>query len=143
MHKSIRDYCKKIRKKQLEVLRVDKRTEVKFWDLPACASICHNGDYSRTSKGYSHKPKGTKWNDVLRRKMVKELGDIGTRSNLGKRFYIGNCAEQHSGNNYMNKHNERDISSLHFSETVRPRTMEIIPPCDNCKKLFDTLYNNR
>lgn len=143
MHKSIRDYCKKIRKKQLEVLRVDKRTGVKFWDLPACASICHNGDYSRTCKGYSHKPKGTKWNDVLRRKMVKELGDIGTRSNLGKRFYIGNCAEQHSGNNYMNKHNERDISSLHFSETVRPRTMEIIPPCDNCKKLFDTLYNNR
>lgn len=139
MHKLIRDYCKKIRKKQLEVLRVDKRTGVKFWDLPACASICHNGDYSRTSKGYSHKPNGTKWNDILRRKMVNELGDIGTRSNLGKRFYIGNCAEQHSGNNYMNKHNERDISSLHFSETVRPRTMEIIPPCDNCTKLFDTL----
>lgn len=120
-------------------MRVDKRTRTKFWDLPACASICHNGDYSRTRKGYSHKPEGTKWHDVLRRKMVKELGDIGTRSNLGKHFYIGNCAEQHSGNNYMKKYKESNISSLHFSETVRPRTMEIIPPCDNCKKLFDTL----
>lgn len=139
MHISIRKYCRSIRKRHIEVLRVDKRTGVKFWDLPACASICHNGDYSRTSKGYSHKSNGMKWNDVLRRKMVKELGDIGTRSNLGKRFYIGNCAEQHSGNNYMNRHNERNMPSLHFSETVRPRTMEIIPPCDNCKKLFDTL----
>lgn len=139
MHKLIREYCKQIREKQLEVLWDDKRIRVKFWDLPACASICHNGDYSRTSKGYSHKPNGTKWNDVLRRKMVIELGDIGTRSNLGKRFYIGNCAEQHSGNNYMNKYKESTMSSLHFSETVRPRTMEIIPPCDNCKKLFDTL----
>ena len=120
-------------------MRVDKRTITKFWDLPACASICHNGDYSRTRKGYSHKPEGTKWHDVLRRKMVKELGDIGTRSNLGKCFYIGNCAEQHSGNNYMKKYKESNISYLHFSETVRPRTMEIIPPCDNCKKLFDTL----
>ena len=139
MDSLIRKYCKSIRKRHIEVLRVDKRTRTKFCDLPACASICHNGDYSRTRKGYSHKPEGTKWHDVLRRKMVKELGDRGTRSNLGKHFYIGNCAEQHSGNNYMKKYKESNISSLHFSETVRPRTMEIIPPCDNCKKLFDTL----
>ena len=125
----IRKYCKSIRKRHIEVLRVDKRTGTKFWDLPACASICHNGDYGKTRKGYSHKPNGTKWHDVLRR----------SRSNLGKHFYIGNCAEQHSGNNYMKKYKESNISSLHFSETVRPRTMEIIPPCDNCKKLFDTL----
>ena len=135
----IRKYCKSIRKRHLEVLLVDKRTGTKFWDLPACASICHNGDYGKTRKGYSHKPNGTKWHDVLRRKMEKELGDIGSRSNLGKHFYIGNCAEQHSENNYMKKYKESNISSLHFSETVRPRTMEIIPPCDNCKKLFDTL----
>lgn len=135
----IRKYCKSIRKRHLEELRVDKRTGTKFWDLPACASICHNGDYGKTRKGYSHKTNGTKWHDVLRRKMEKELGDIGSRSNLGKHFYIGNCAEQHSGNNYMKKYKESNISSLHFSETVRPRTMEIIPPCDNCKKLFDTL----
>ena len=135
----IRKYCKSIRKRHIEVLRVDKRTGTKFWDLPACASLCHNGDYGKTRKGYSHKPNGTKWHDVLRRKMKKELGDIGSRSNLGKHFYIGNCAEQHSGNNYMKKYKESNISSLRFSETVRPRTMEIIPPCDNCKKLFDTL----
>lgn len=139
MNPLIRKYCKSIRKRHIEVLRVDKRTGTKFWDLPACASICHNGDYGKTRKGYSHKPNGTKWHDVLRRKIKKELGDIGSRSNLGKHFYIGNCAEQHSGNNYMKKYKESNISSLRFSETVRPRTMEIIPPCDNCKKLFDTL----
>ena len=111
----IRKYCKSIRKRHIEELRVDKRTGTKFWDLPACASICHNGDYGKTRKGYSHKPNGTKWHDVLRRKMEKELGDIGSRSNLGKHFYIGNCAEQHSGNNYMKKYIEPSIDYIPLS----------------------------
>lgn len=139
MDSQILKYCKEIRKKHLELLRLDKRKGVWYWDLPACASICHNGNYSRQKRGYSHRPQGTKWNDVLKQKMERVLGEIGTKSNIGERNYIGNCAEQHSGNNYLNKYGEKRISALFFSETVRPRTMEIIPPCENCKKIFDNL----
>lgn len=71
--------------------------------------------------------------------MTRKLGQIGTRSQLGKHYIIGNCAEQHSGNNYMKRYGVNNLSSLYFSETVRPRTMEIIPPCDNCKAIFCNL----
>lgn len=139
MHPSILKYCKSIRKRHIEVLRFDKSKRGWYWDLPACASICHDGNYGRQKRGYSHKPDSIKWNHVLRRKMTRKLGLIGTKSKLGKHYIIGNCAEQHSGNNYMKRYGVKNLSSLHFSETVRPRTMEIIPPCDNCKAIFPNL----
>ena len=42
MDSRIRKYCKDICKKQIEVLRFDKKTKSKFWNLPAMATICHD-----------------------------------------------------------------------------------------------------
>ena len=113
MDSRIRKYCKDICKKQIEVLRFDKKTKSKFWDLPAMATICH---------------------DKTRNKFAK-----GKRSKIGKRYVIGNCAEQHAGNNYMNKFHENNIGNLYFMEAVRPRTMQVFPYCDNCKAIFPNL----
>ena len=102
------------------------------------ATICHDIQRMHFAKGYAHHPKGTKWHSSLKRELLK-LGDIGKRSRLGRGYIIGNCAEQHAGNNYMNRFHENNIHHLYFTETVRPRTMEVFPSCDNCKAVFPNL----
>lgn len=102
------------------------------------AVICHNYSQKLTAEGFSHHPKGTKWHKVLK-KELKRLGNIGTRSCIDKGYVIGNCAEQHAGNNYMKRFHENHLNNLYFTEAVRPRTMEIFPYCDNCKTVFPNL----
>ena len=83
-------------------------------------------------------PKGTKWHNFLKRELLR-LGNIGKGSHIGQGYIIGNCAEQHAGNNYMNKYHENNVSNLHFTEAVRPRTMQVFPSCANCKAVFPNL----
>lgn len=137
MDSKVRQYCKHIRKVRKEVLRKDYRTGVWYWDLPAVAVICYNKVRTKSKTGYSHSAKGTCWNHVLYWRLSK-LGEIGKRTRYC-RNPIGNCAEQHAGNNFLNAFMYKNINDLYFSESVRPRTMEIIPPCDNCKSIFPNL----
>lgn len=72
--------------------------------------------------------------------MERLLGHIGDNSRLEPHHYIvGNCAEQHAGNKYMHKYHEVNTDNLYFTESVRPRTMEVMQPCENCKTMFNTL----
>lgn len=138
MHAEIRKYCEHIQKAQIEVLKHNKQKGVWYWDLPACASICHNGNNARKARGYSHLPQGTVWNFNLKNVITRVLGGMGGHTKFCRNI-IGNCAEQHAANNYMNKYGERLVGNLHFSEAVRPRTMEEIPACVNCKSVFPNL----
>lgn len=103
----------------MNVLRMDHKTHLKFWDVSAMATECHNVNYVHFAKGYTHYPKG-----IL-------LGNISERLRLGKKNVIGNYAEQHAGNSYMNRVHENDIHKFYFTETVRlrSRTMEVFPSC--------------
>lgn len=139
MNPEVRKYSKHVSKVHIEVLRFNKQKGVWYWDLPACVSVCFNKNRTKKSRGYAHPPQGTRWNDVLRRLIIRKLGEIGSHSRLGTRNIIGNCSEQHAGNNFMNDYGEDDVNRLYFSEAVRPRTMEIIKPCENCQALFPTL----
>lgn len=138
MDSHILNYCKHICKVQVEVLRFNRKKKVWYWDLPAMATICHNHNKSKFAKGYSHKPQGTKWHNILRLKLER-LGEIGEKPRAGNGYIIGNCAEQHAGNNYMNKYRESHLNNLYFTEAVRPRTKEVFPSCNNCKSTFPNL----
>lgn len=92
---------------------------------------------TKSRAGYSHPSQGTFWHPFLYWRLSK-LGEIGKRTQYC-RNPIGNCAEQHAGNNFMNALHYKNINGLYFSESVRPRTMEIIPPCDNYKSIFPNL----
>ena len=131
-------YCKHVLRVHVETLRYNRQTKTWYWDLPAAISVAHDYSKKRHKNGYSHRPEGTKWNERIRLQLEK-LGDIGTKSTLGKRYIIGNCAEQHAGNNYMNKYRDQKLYDIHFSLTLRPRTMQILAPCDNCKFTFPNL----
>lgn len=136
MDSQIRKYCQHIIKSQLKVLRYDQQKGL-YWDYPAMASICHNEDYKKMKRGYSHSPKGIKWNETLKKKMER-LAPIGKRPRK-ESYIIGNCAEQHAGNNYMNAYHEKDLRQLRFSDAVRPRTMQVFEACENCKYIFPNL----
>lgn len=139
MHAEIRKYCEHIRKAHIEVRRFNKKDKTWYWDLPAMASICHDGHYSNMKRGFSHRPEGSKWVGVLVVRLKTILGRIGEHSIKGKRYIIGNCSEQHAANNYISHYHENDVNNLYFSEAVRPRTMQVYEPCDNCKAIFPTL----
>lgn len=134
----IQDYCEHICKEQIKVLCKNHKKGVWYWDLPAMASICHDGNYTRMARGYAHDPKGTKWHSLLISKMGG-IGGLGNHSTKGKRYILGRCSEQHAGNNYIKSYKSTDLNDLYFSESVRPRTMEVFPPCDNCKYIFPNL----
>lgn len=136
MDSRIRKYCRHITRKHLEVLRIDKKTGVWYWDLPAAASVCYNKDMSK--RGYSHFPNNTTWAEPLRQK-IKELGELGHGTSLCSNP-LGNCAEQHSGNKLLKAYKKiKQLEQLNFTETVRPRTMEILTPCMHCRKIFPKL----
>lgn len=137
MDSEVRKYCQHIIKAQIKVLREDKKKGVWYWDYPAMASICYDAKGQKMKRGYAHSPHGTKWNEILRKRMER-LAAIGEYSRL-ERFIVGNCAEQHAGNNYMNAYKEKDLKKLFFSEAVRPRTMQVFQACRNCKAIFPNL----
>ena len=58
---------------------------------------------------------------------------------LGRRYIIGNCAEQHAANIYMKDFKENNLGNLYFSKAMRPRTKQIFEYCDNCKDTFPNL----
>ena len=73
------------------------------------------------------------WHPVLKSKLEK-IAEIGDR-------LVGNCAEQHAANIYMNQLNENNLAHLHFSIARRRRTKEEVPYCNNCKRTFPNLWN--
>ena len=137
--KFLSNYCKHVLKARIKVLKFDFKKRSWYWDYPAAISVCYDKSKSRHKNGYAHDPSGTHWHEVLRKKLNR-LGEIGSHpSKCETRYIVGQCAEQHSGNNFMNAYNEKDLHSLYFSVTIRPRTGQILKPCANCKFVFPNL----
>lgn len=136
-HKELKKYAKEIRLQLESVLRRNNQKHSKFWDFPACISICYGVNDMLFAKGYSHSPAGTRWYPTLEHKM-SSIGHIGYPTQYCINS-LGNCAEQHSANNYMNKYHEPRLANLHFSTTIRPRTGQVIDACGNCKNIFPNI----
>ena len=72
----------------------------------------------------------------------------GTSNKANKKFYastqkfcgnkIGYCAEPHAARSMLIKHSCK-LEKLFFSKAQRPRTMEYIKFCKNCKRTFPNL----
>ena len=135
----ILQYCKHIMHAHKQTQRKNNRIGTWYWDYPAMAAICHDeGCYDKRSS-YSHYPKKDEFHPVLKAKLLT-LGDIGSGcSRPGRRYIIGNCAEQHAANKFMKQCEEDDLNHLYFSKAMRPRTKQVFEYCDNCKDTFPNL----
>lgn len=129
--KEICDYCDHIMNAHIQVLRQNKQERTWYWDYPAVAAVCHNNIYMEKRSSFSHFPSKGNWHPVLKIELEK-IGEIG-------KSLVGNCAEQHAANNYMNQLHENDLNKLYFSIARRPRTKEEIAYCNNCRGTFPNL----
>lgn len=125
------DYCNHIMNKHIQVLRRNKHEKTWYWDYPAVAAVCHNDTCMVKRSSFSHYPNKGNWHYVLKEKL-EEIDEIG-------KSLVGNCAEQHAANNYMNQLHENNLNELFFSTARRPRTKEIIAYCDNCRMVFPNI----
>ena len=132
-------YCEHICNKHIQTVRIDKNRKTWYWDYPAMAAVCHNDGCTDKRSSFSHYPQKNEYNDVLGRRLER-LGEIGKKSYIpGRKYIIGNCAEQHAANIYMKQLEEDDLNRLYFSKPMRPRTKQTFDYCDNCKDTFPNL----
>lgn len=132
-------YCEHICNAHIQTLRRNHNTGTWYYDYPAMAAICHNRTCTIKRSSYSHRPQSSEFHLVLERKLLS-LGSMGEKPSLeGRRYPIGNCAEQHAANIYMKQCSENDLKRLYFSKAMRPRTKEVFNSCDNCKDIFPNL----
>lgn len=110
------------------------RTEL--YDLPAAAVTCSNGKH-RVSD-YSRGVDETHVREPLK-SAIEALGRIGKyRDDRSCHNALGHCAEQHAASTLQNQHHSTtDPKRLGFSKAIRPRTMEVIDYCKNCKDIFN------
>lgn len=132
-------YCEHICNAQIQTKRCNNKTGTWYWDYPAMAAICHDRGRCLKRASYSHRPQSNEFHPVLGSKL-RTLGEIGKKPSIqGKRYPLGNCAEQHAANIFMKQCGENDLNNLYFSKAMRPRTKEVFDYCDNCKNTFPTL----
>lgn len=93
--KEIRDYCDHIMHSHTQVLRCNMKENTWYWDYPATAAICHDDACLVKRSSFSHYPEHKRWHSVLKSKL-EEIADIG-------KSLVGNCAEQHAANIFMNQ----------------------------------------
>lgn len=129
--KEIRDYCDHIMFSHTQVQRQNKQSKTWYWDYPTVASVCHDDACMVKRSSYSHYPSKDGWHPVLKAKL-EEIDEIG-------KSLVGNCAEQHAANIYMNQLAEDDLEQLYFSISRRPRTKEEKPYCNNCQHTFPNI----
>ena len=67
------------------------------------------------------------------RKALLRLGRINTPLNGN---LIGGCAEAGAANKVLSVSKRIQISDLEFSVAIRPKTMQPIPTCSNCRQTF-------
>ena len=138
-------YCEQIcrdhekqKRKQVPLRRNGKKKSYRteYYDLPAAAVTCSNG--SHKASDYSRDMFAAHVEQPLRSE-IEKLGRIGERRKDGScNNTLGRCAEQHAASTLQNRrHSTAPPARLQFSKAFRPRTLEIVEYCKNCKDIFN------
>lgn len=137
LHKVLINHINKLRRYRNPFR--SKNIHVRRHDLPIVSVACElNGIKKANDNGsYDNYP------IFLKQKFNQNCAPIGTRirQNNGRYYTIGRCAEQRSARDIFNhipvaQHNNANFKNLEFTEARRPRTMQIIKYCSNCKNIF-------
>ena len=114
-----------------------KRKDIEIVAWPAAVSSCCFKSH-RLFHAYSKGLTNVKFDRRIMRKF-NELGGIKEGHVLGCENKLGHCAEQRAANDLLYKTHDikKEIKYILFSRAFRPRTMKVIPMCDNCKYIFE------
>ena len=140
LNSTLETFCKNICK---EVIRTRKKTGVNngIYDYPSVAVVAADSGLTfagrgRTGRVYSC----NEYHETPKlEKKLKSLGAIG-KKRAGCDNIIGACAEPHAARKVLSHFGKRmGLNQIEFSKALRPRTMEEVPYCKNCKDTFPTL----
>lgn len=117
-----------------------KELEKRVWNLclykrkskeypAAVVGVLFNVNWDINETGFPPPPLAIQ----LRRRLETRLGIIGNRLNGN---IIGKCAEVGAANKILRTRPYVDTNHLVFTQAIRPRTMQRIPMCLNCDKVF-------
>jgi RHS repeat-associated protein len=67
---------------------------------------------------------------------VNSLGGVGARTNGNT---VGCCGEFRLGNNLLLENPSASPAQIQFSPAIRPRTNQVVLPCENCQTIFPQL----
>lgn len=132
-HKS-EEYRKQIKAAQI-TLSSEARRWIKIRDREYVATvvagkgrkICSFGTSYEVPKEFSHQ--------ILQK--LSALGEPGSASGLtNTKNTIGKCAEVKSANHILLANNAENLAAIEFTISIRPRTSERIPRCQNCTNIF-------
>lgn len=136
INKLVNSYCKSIYNSVQR--KYCGRSNSHSWkNYPAVAIVCtdYSGIYSRGTSNKANKKFYASTPILLNKLSI--LGKIGKPSKFcGNK--IGYCAEPHAARSMLIKHSCK-LEKLFFSKAQRPRTMEYIKFCKNCKRTFPNL----
>ena len=139
-------YIQDIEQLQKELFNYKNTKRAKFIDLStkeyhrsfiACAIGAKYNDLGTfgTSDGYINNFSSY----VSLYKKLNKMGQIGKKSSLkdknGRSNRVGNCAEVKASYSLHQK-NITDFPNIEFTNAYRPRTLQIIERCNNCKYVF-------
>ncbi|WP_379968569.1 hypothetical protein [Epilithonimonas sp. UC225_85] len=74
---------------------------------------------------------------ILVRKLRDKLLTIGELYSKQNGNSVGCCAEVNCANQILIKRPFANLNNIKFSKAYRPRTMQVIPKCKNCKITFE------
>lgn len=66
--------------------------------------------------------------------ILGEIGKVSLKTNC--KNIIGKCAEVKAANNVLKLERRLKVQELVFTNAIRPRSLEVIPRCNNCKAVF-------
>lgn len=64
---------------------------------------------------------------------LKSIGELYTKKNSN---IIGCCAEVNAGNKILQRRPDLNLNEIIFSTPIRPRTLQKMKMCKNCKSTF-------
>ena len=119
------------------VERNHKKVYEEIWDFPAVAVACKSHLQKRIYLDYSKGCRAAGFRPPLRQ-LLETLGIIG-KTRKGCKNIIGRCAEQHVCNKLLGNDPLACIKNVEFSTAYRPKTLQVMDYCENCKEIFTQL----
>jgi hypothetical protein len=146
LKQQLRDYKKAIEILQSDLIKYTKSNRLKSIDInyrafTACAIGAKHKNIGAfgTSSGYIVNYGSFTY--LLNR--LKYLGRIGERSKSGfikgRRNFVGKCAEIKASYALHKAGKITDLKKIEFTNAYRPRTLQIMERCNNCKFIFGNI----
>ena len=136
---TLHTWCKNICQ---EVMINRKKTGINngVRDYPGAAVIAADNSLAYSGRGRSCKPQHGEYGSTRKlENKLKSLGRIGEVRRESKNP-IGACAEPHAARKVLTHFGDKmSLNQLVFSKALRPRTMETVEYCRNCKDTFPNL----